>query len=233
VRTLDGRVFSPPVDLSSNALICRWSVTSAYARRVDPESVWPSGDAAVATWIAEALDAHGQLSEVGSVVPDGYEAYVEVPLEDEDTFWAVCDVLARHTHADQLTWLGLWEGWPVPSAWRDAPMFRTPEGDLMLFSGRFADIEVIAVEFACAQYALSTVQVDRGPVGTAARMRAQRDHYVPSLWWPEDRAWVLAREVDADAIYLACSAALASRFVGSRGLDARLVSATDATRVEA
>ena len=83
-----------------------------YARRVDPESLWPLGDTAAARWIAEALGAHGQASEVGSVVPADYEAYVEVPLEDEDTFWAVCHVLAGHTHADQRTWLGLFDGWP-------------------------------------------------------------------------------------------------------------------------
>ncbi len=77
-----------------------------------------------------------------------------------------------------------------------------------------------------------TGALQRVAPGTAARLRAQRYHFVPSLWWPEDRSWVLAREIDSDAIYLACSSHVATTAAATRALDARTVSPEDQIRVE-
>ena len=177
---------------------------------MEAEEVWPVADTAAAAWVVEALRLYEGRSEVRTIVPEGYDAYVEIPYRDEeDAVWAVRDVLASVTPPDQPCWFALWEGWPVPPAWRDAPTFRTPEGDLLLFSGRFQDLDVVAVEFSCAQYALSGMAPDLGPNGTAAALRAQRSHVPPSLWWPEDRTWLLAGEVDAECLYLGSGRATA------------------------
>lgn len=47
----------------------------------------------------------------------------------------------------------------------------------------------------------------------AARCREDGYCLEPSLWWPQDRAWVVAREVDSDAVYLAGSQPLAEELL--------------------
>lgn len=49
----------------------------------------------------------------------------------------------------------------------------------------------------------------------AAACRAQGAHLSPSLWWPEDRAWVVASEVDSDATHLGGSRSLADDLLRS------------------
>ena len=194
---------------------------------MDPEDVWPVADVTAAAWLVDALAPAEHAGRVSSVVPGDYAAHVEIPLAADDIFWEVRDLLGRTTSDETRTWVALWDGWPVPPAWQEAPKFSTPEGDLLLFGGAFGDVEVMVIELACAQYALSSIDIDLGPRGTAARLRAQRAHLAPSLWWPADRAWVLARDLDAGALYLACSEAVAAAAASTRALHARLVRPTD------
>jgi hypothetical protein len=204
---------------------------------VEVPEVRPLADVTPARWLAEALVGHGRSWEVGAVVPAGYPSYVEVVLE-EGAFWRVCEVLGRHTAASAPCWYALWEGWPVPMAWQAAPRFTTPEGNLYLFSGSFADAEVVAVELVCAGIEQGT-QVTHLPalspetraVG-ATTLRAARAHLPPSLWWPEDRAWVLGRHVDSDTVLLAGPEGLAADLLATPGLVVRPTTPDEPFRVE-
>lgn len=92
-----------------------------------------------------------------------------------------------------------------------APSFHLPHREHLLFAGGLEDLLVIAGEFACAGLEYPEL---------AARCRQQGSCLEPSLWWPQDRAWVVASEVDSDAVYVAGSRALAEQLLGERRLAA-------------
>jgi len=54
----------------------------------------------------------------------------------------------------------------------------------------------------------------------------------PSLCWPDDRSWVLARHVDSDCVHLACSAALADDVLAIPDLAATRVQPNDRYRLD-
>jgi hypothetical protein len=45
----------------------------------------------------------------------------------------------------------------------------------------------------------------------------------PQLWWPEDRAWVVATEIDFDSTIVATTTAGAEALLTCEGLEALLV----------
>ena len=205
---------------------------------MQPSDVRPVSDTTPAHWLATALAGHGRSGEVGAVVPAGYPAYVEVVLSDEEAFWRVRDLLATRTTADAPCWFAIWEGWPLPLTWQSSPTFATPEGDLYLLAGRFADAEVVAVELVCAGMEQGTQVTHSPPLSPEMRalaartMRADRVHLPPSLWWPDDRSWVLGRQVDSDALLLAGSEDLAGDVLATPGLDGRRTDPDEPFRVE-
>jgi len=54
----------------------------------------------------------------------------------------------------------------------------------------------------------------------------------PSLWWPEDRAWVVASEVDSDATYIAGSRALLHDLLRTDGFAVTEVGPNDQITVD-
>jgi hypothetical protein len=190
--------------------------------------VTPVLDVSPASWIADLLLRPGRGGLVSAAVPVGYDAYIEVPLEDSPSaFWTVRDVLATATPADARCWYAIYEGWPLPPRWQEAPKFDAPDGPLLLFTGLFTDTEVIAVEFGCAVDDVGGSRAEDYP--GVEDMRRRRFHEPPTLWWPESRDWVVARPVDSDCLYLAVNEQIADALITDDTLDARFV--TPDTRV--
>jgi hypothetical protein len=54
----------------------------------------------------------------------------------------------------------------------------------------------------------------------------------PSLWWPEDRTWVLGRHVDSDCLHVACAPPVAADLLAIRGLRVKAVGSDDAFHVD-
>lgn len=107
----------------------------------------------------------------------------------EHVLAALCTVLATETSTPRQCLFGLWEGW----GWLH------DEGPLVRLAGR--------------AYALY-----EGPI-EAAMALGDRSAGVffpqaPNLWWPQDRAWCVATDVDLDSTYLGGSARLAERLAG-------------------
>jgi hypothetical protein len=102
-------------------------------------------------------------------------------------------VLARYTSTPDRCWFCTWEGW----------------GSVFFDAGP-------RVELPGRNYALSV-----GPLaGLASRMDAQDDHS-PNLWWPDDRAWCVATEIDLAWTYVGGSAALISDVLANPHLEAQ------------
>lgn len=106
------------------------------------------------------------------------------------------DVLPRHTATPERCWFAVWYGFGA--AFRDdlvgAPTFRTPGREYHLFSGAVESISD----------------------------RLWTDSWTQSanIWWPDDRAWCVASEIDLITTYIGCSEACRDDLVAIPDLEA-------------
>ena len=87
-------------------------------------------------------------------------------------------LLGQHTSTSESCWFAVWEGYgdlEIPR--RDAAKFSVPNRDMLLLHGRLQD-------------ALQTLN----EIGWS--------YLGPNLWWPEDRAWFVATEIDFNWTYV-------------------------------
>lgn len=115
---------------------------------------------------------------------------------------ALADCLARHTSTPERCWFAVWEGWGqirglAPDDVWTAGRLRLPQRAYLVLRGAVDD-----VGDAC----------DRLGGGPAQS---------PNLWWPADRAWVVATEIDFGYTYVAGSAAAIADVLAASGLEAR------------
>lgn len=90
---------------------------------------------------------------------------------------ALASVLRTYTATPDRCWFGVWEGWGGLES--GTPRFEHPNRCYHLAEG--------AIDAAA-----STVYDDEWGV-----------HQSPSMWWPDDRAWFVATEIDLDSTYVA------------------------------
>jgi hypothetical protein len=92
---------------------------------------------------------------------------------------AVIDVLGRATTTPDDCWFALWEGYGWTDIDSRAPRVRLENRDCLLF---------------------------RGPVGAATAFGSNYGLFQsPTLWWPDDRAWCVASELDIYSTYVAAT----------------------------
>jgi hypothetical protein len=108
------------------------------------------------------------------------------------------DVLGRHTSTPADCWFGVWNGVGDLSA--DAPALVLRGGDYWLV---------------------------RGPVDIAAENMAEEpSEQSAHLWWPADRAWFVATDIDLVTTYVGGSAACIAELLEHPGLEAAAVPAS-------
>ena len=112
---------------------------------------------------------------------------------------ALAAVLARHTSTPDRCWFCTWEGWGSV-VFDDGPRVELPGRNYALFVGPLAALPSL--------------------------MDAQDDHS-PNLWWPDDRAWCVATEIDLAWTYVGGSAALISDVLANPRLEAQPASPND------
>jgi hypothetical protein len=186
----------------------------AYARILHPAD---PGGLAPLRW-AEAAEANGRIMHAlaqferistpapGHRVPAARH-HVQAPVTGDlapDALQALCAVLARYTPAAARCWFAVWEGWGdltgatavsvassgppqptrrAPSQWQldlRAPRFVTPGRTYYLFTGRI-------------DHAL---RIGSWPTADWFLPRS------PNLFWPDDRRWCVASEIDFDSTLL-------------------------------
>lgn len=104
-------------------------------------------------------------------------------------------ILRAHTATPDRCYLGLWEGYGVPelNAFANLPRLMLPHRAYFLFLG---------------------------PIDAVTSMSIGGFQHPPNLWWPEDRAWCVASEIDLSETYLAASEACVSEVTSDPGLEA-------------
>jgi hypothetical protein len=90
----------------------------------------------------------------------------------------LANVLAQHTLTPEQCWFAVWEGYGALLVSRKAkvPKIKLPQRDMFLLSGALTAV---------------TTSLDPSPLGQLA-----------NLWWPEDRAWCVASEIDLMTTYV-------------------------------
>jgi hypothetical protein len=153
-------------------------------------------------WIAERL--HPFASDVGSVVPEGFAAYVRIPHPARDgsparagtlrtdQLDALTESLTVHTGRPDSCWFGVWDGY----GWLQGP----PAIARLERSGRrdaSADHRAVPVKAARLHTPCRSYLLYEGPIHAAAAFcRDELTCQSPNLWWPEDHAWCVASEID-------------------------------------
>jgi hypothetical protein len=136
-----------------------------------------------AAWLPEAVN--GSFGSVGGLLPGHYESYllVESAPERIEDWWAaqrqiiaaLAEVLSAYTETADEAWFAIWEGhssrWDSVAALHQVPRFDLPHRTYYLITGQVIDVEHIWEPIA-------------------------RHWFRPDLWWPEDRQWFVATDVD-------------------------------------
>ncbi|EFQ83776.1 hypothetical protein HMPREF0063_11439 [Aeromicrobium marinum DSM 15272] len=188
-----------------------------------------------ADWFVRSEAVWETLATLG---PPGLEAYARVPtvlgLSDTEVMADVLAVLARHTGTPDQAWFGLWDGWGDLYGGRQLEQSFDFSSDL----GRIFSPPRPQDRPAFAPDVLDGPRVDvghrsyllfSGPLSAAGDWGARpvapgwprRSISVPNLAWPEDRAWFVASDVDADWIGVGGPASAVDAVLAVHRLQAR------------
>lgn len=162
----------------------------AYARIFHPAATAGGRTVRWADVAAANGTAAHPVMEWGSIV-GSWDTLGQPGVWDDDptqgslppaTARALTTILRRFTGTSATCWFGHWEGSGhvcAPSDYQRLPM---PGRDMVLFAG--------TLDMADTQFGATR----RFPVGMSAH-----------LWWPDDRAWCVATDVDLMTTYLGAS----------------------------
>jgi hypothetical protein len=127
---------------------------------------------------------------------------------------AVAEVLSGYTTTPDDCWFCVWEGY----GWPELERLRARAGFVAADGGR-VDLEADYETAGPAAYPVAVPVAPlvgledrdcilfRGPVTAATAFRSGPMYQSPTLWWPTDRAWCVASELDIYSTYVAAEPA--------------------------
>jgi hypothetical protein len=202
----------------------------AYARVLHPLRRVADGREIKVRWADVAREAGTAIHPTVQLQELRPGPELEPPLEgnlERDELDALVEILARHTRSRQSCWFGLWEGYgwmqgglavgelvPRPARWGFRRRRRRPVGP-------------VAPPGPRVQLPGRSLALHRGPIEAAAAFCQPPAHQSPNLWWPEDRAWCVASEIDLPSTYLGGTRALVEEVLRDGRLEAVPAGITD------
>jgi hypothetical protein len=210
------------------------------------EAVELPATVAAAEWIAGSC--RGTWWTVGALVPNQYPSILRVrapepSVEDwwaayRDLFETIATVGARHTSTAGRAWFAVWEGHGFANAtthvaWR-GPLDEATRAALDLERSRLrAEDErrngaIRAALREVPRFALPhrVYHLLAGPVTAAARLQepgAPDRWRRPELWWPDDRCWFVATDVDFWSVFVGGDHDLVAELADRVPTDAEIV----------
>lgn len=188
------------------------------------ESVAAAPSGAPASWVRGAC--RGAVFTVGSLVPDAYPAVLRIEAPpSNDRFWpnyrelfgTIASIGERHTSSVEPAWFAIWEGHGFDTGTRHI----TWRGPVDEATGEWLEQErarlrdenerrnaAIRSELGSVpRFALPrrTYYLMTGPVSAVTELRnpASADAWQrPDLFWPDDRAWFVATDVDFWSLFV-------------------------------
>jgi hypothetical protein len=211
---MNGYQLAPDVEPS------RWIVDRVGPFAVDVRSVVPAGFDAYArvfhpaylgeqpvTW-RQVAEANGRVAHPGMQWPSITGSYRFHYHDEQPGLWdlqpaegtlpthlagLLAAELARHTTTPDTCWYAVWEGFGGVSVPEEAARFDIPARTMFLLRGSVATIA-------------------DAPALDGWEQR-------PSLWWPDDRAWCVATEIDFMTTYVGGSATAMAALLSLPGLE--------------
>jgi hypothetical protein len=178
---------------------------AAYARVFHPiERERPDGTQERVRWSTVAAEngrtVHHEMQRHLIAAPPGATVSIEYGGRslDEGTCAALAAVLARFTSKPESCCFGLWSGYGMTDLLPPAPAFGSA---FSRGTGR--------------EYLLL-----RGPLDAVSTFHLGLFFLPPNFWWPQDRAWCVATEIDFDWTYVGGSRELIDAVLGTDGLEA-------------
>lgn len=156
---------------------------------------------------------------------------------DVDQLRSLCHILADHTTTPDRCWLTVWEGWGnLPSEWeRSARTIMQPHRAYYLFQRSLDEVFDFSVvvanvhdDSASSRALLSSSSPF--PSTSVSPPQPENPHVrvqSPSQWWPDNRVWCVATEIDFDSTLVGGSEALVEHIVGNPDLEAFRVNPSD------
>lgn len=175
---------------------------AAYARLLHAVITEAGGRRRLIRWseIAPDLVPFDRRVQFPSVAAHSGSRHPDPPFEGfipEEDFDVLLGILAANTTTPRVCWFCIWDGYGDLEGRKD-----NSDGGATLESG----YQLIQTPQMRDYWLLS------GPLEAARTLQ-----YPPSLWWPDDRAWCVATDVDRDSTYIG----------GSRDLIAGLLDCPD------
>jgi hypothetical protein len=148
-----------------------------------------------------AMQLHALVGDLGvssheTAVPGVFARVPEVGSLPAEVRALLIGILSANTSTPDTCWFAIWEGWgALKPDIRSAPTFVLPN----------------------RKYHLVT-----GPIQAAGEsaMGVGAHNQSASLWWPADRAWCVATEIDLNTTYIGCDAACSEAILTKLGLEA-------------
>jgi hypothetical protein len=206
------RVFHPAWKGGPEGHPVTWAEIAASTNRLmHPGAQWPH--------IAFTREVH-DINDLQDPPPGApWDAAPEEGSLDLDVAQKLVEILAPQTSTPERCWFAFWDGWGIPTRlypfgsppqneqrkeeeekeklkrrW-DAPSFELPHRRYLLFHGPI-------------EGALESFYGDDSPGFQSA-----------SLWWPEDRTWCVATEVDFENTYAGGSRGCMDALLADEGLE--------------
>lgn len=183
----------------------RWSdVAALLGRRVHPTTRWH-----------DLIGTPSRYERNSEALPGAYPAWGNLAVTP---LRALCDVLASHTDTPDDCLFAVWSGW----GWLSGGTARV---SLTTDGGVPAEPLMTAAELAAPRLRLPgrNYFLLQGPISAMGELV----HYdgpgrwaqSPSLFWPADRAWCVATEIDLDSTFVGGSADTISSVLASPELE--------------
>ena len=201
------RICHPPADTAG--ALTTWShVARTTGRVAHPLMQWHALAGCDPGSSASGLLWPGAPPRVGHLVPE-----VLGPL---------CAVLAGFTTTPEDCSFGVWDGWGWIGSDDDSPLSLLPGAQ-----------RAAVVRLPARDYLLLA-----GPVEAALQLgyRSRPDWFLPqspSIFWPSDRAWFTATEIDFDSTLVGGSGELVAALLAAPALDAWPVDGGDSLAIDA
>ena len=189
------------------------------------ESLSAAASTEPAEWIGEAMG--GEPWTVGALVPNRYESLLRLHAPDptpdgwwelyRDLFVLVASLGARNTTTPTHAWFAIWEGHGFDKAtthvaWRDPPandaerQWRAAERERLRMADRERNATIGSALAAIPRFGLPgrAYYLTQGPLSAMADLRyPDVDGWRnPDLFWPHDRSWFAATDVDVWSLYV-------------------------------
>ena len=222
----------------------------AYVRILHPAE---ADDGRPVRWAEVARD-QGTTLHPGAQFPrlarrrhsgSGYGWRGDDPYEgslDRQSLETLVGVLTAHTSTPETVWLNLWNGFGrLPNAWAGGPLVDQGDGYREYHAFGCALDEVVGVsrrferigwELPGGPQSAGTVTAEyvgdgEPDVGLPPRHLDEPDHDLqsPQQWWPDDRAWSVATEIDHDYTIVGGTEELVEALLARAGLETLRVQA--------